>query len=162
VREEGLTIEKLIFLIPFIFGVMLFAFGLFFARLGLTMRASDSRIAAEGVDGEAVIKNQRTVHTDLRNGGGRDEYYITLEFTPNSPGEQTQKVSQETQVSTEDYQHIGPGDKIAIRYLPKQPKELILLSGLHEQGIPFFMNAGIAAMVVGAALLIFGIVIWVR
>ena len=141
---------------------MIFAFGLIFARLGSAMRTFNHRIATEGVDGEAVIKSQRKVHTDLRNGEGRNEYYITIEFTPNSPGEQTQKVSQETQVSAEDYQHISSGDKIAIRYLPKQPKEMILLSGLHEQGVPFFMNAGIAAMVAGAALLILGIVIWVR
>ncbi len=154
--------EKLILLIPLGLGGLLIAFGVFFIRLGMKQRGFDRRIASEGRDAEAVIVQHRQVHVDLRNGGGRDSFYLTFEYTVNAPGNQPNKLTQEIGISSDDYQRFNPGDKLAIRYLPNEPQSAIPLSEVHEQIVPFFMKGGIAGFIVGALMILIGVVAWLR
>jgi Protein of unknown function (DUF3592) len=162
VPSGGLLVEKLILLIPFVLGGVLVAFGWWFIRMGMIMQTFDRQIASEGVDAEAVITDHRKVHVDLRNGGGRNDYYITFEFTVNSPEESSKKITRETQISSDDYQRINPGESVAIRYLPNKPADVILLNGVHEQRVPFFRNGGIAGICGGAVLILISIIAWLR
>ncbi len=149
--------EKLPLLILFVFGGLLCAFGWFFIRLGIAAQGFDRQIASAGTDAEAEVTDHRTIH-----GRGTRSYSITFEYTVNSPGGQPEKITQETDITGADYQRFKPGDKVAIRYMPNAPKEVILRDGIHEQTVPFFLTGGIGGIVAGAVLIIIGIVAWLR
>jgi hypothetical protein len=159
---EDYFMERLVVLIPIVFGVALVAFGTFFIRLGLMARAFDRRIAAQGVDAQATITDHRQVHSDLRGHGVRDDYFITFRYTPKSPGQTPKELTTETEISSDDYDRLNPGDHVTARYLPDSPTEVILLDGVQEQTVPLFFKGGIGGLLVGVLMILLGIFAWLH
>ncbi len=137
-----------------IFGLLLCAFGAFMLYVWRSLRADDRQIAAEGVEGEAEVTDQRTVH-----GRGSSNYYITFKYTVQAPGREPETVTQETEISGPDYQRLQPGAKVAIRYLPNAPKEVSLRDGVRQPGTPKTLIGGIGGIVGGVFLIVLSLYI---
>lgn len=139
---------------PLIFGLLLCAFGALMLYVWRLMRADDRQIAAEGVDGEAEVTDQRTIH-----GRGSSNYYLTFRYTVQAPGKEPETLTQETEVSGPDYQRLPPGAKVAIRYLPTAPKEVSLRGGVRPPGTPKTLIGGLGGIVGGVLLIVLSLYI---
>jgi hypothetical protein len=140
-----------------VIGGLLGAVGLFFVRLGRLAQGFDRQIAAEGTDGEAEVTDHRTVH-----GRGSRSYYITFKYTVSPPGAQPETLTTDAEISSEDYQQLNVGDKVAIRYMPKAPKEVILSGAVRDRTSGSLLITGYGAMAVGAAAALIGLLAWLR
>lgn len=154
--------DRLFLLIPLILGGLLVGFGCFFVRLSWLARSFERQIAKHGLEAEAVITDHRKVHVDLRNGGGRNDYYLSFQYAVPAAEGPLQKITHETQVSADDFERYNPGDRLLIRYLPDRPEEVVVSSGVQEQSVPYFRNAGIAAIGAGALLILISMAAWLR
>lgn len=149
---------RLVILILFlVIGGLLGAFGLFFVRLGMLAQGFDRQIAAEGTDGEAEVADHRIVH-----GRRTRSYYITLKYTASAPGAQPETLTTDAEISSEDYQRLSIGDKVAIRYMPKAPKEAILSGAVRDRTSDSLLITGYGAMAVGAVAALIGFLAWLR
>ena len=149
--------EKLPVIILLVLGVLLCAYGWFSMRLARAAQAFDRQIALGGVDAEAEVTDHQIIH-----GRRTRSYYITFEYTVNSPGGQPEKIAQKTSITGADYQRLNPGDKVAIRYLPNAPTWVMLRGAVEEQTVPAFLTAGIGGIVAGSLLIIIAILAWPR
>jgi hypothetical protein len=149
--------DGLLLLVAFVFGVVLCAFGAAMLRLGSVVAAGDRRIAAEGVDAEGVVTAHRTVP-----GRGGALHYITFAYQAPVPGGQPQRLSQEIELSDEDYQRLGLGEKLPIRFRPSAPQEVMLRGVAHDEGLRNALIGGVGGLVAGALLIVIVLYAWLR
>ena len=149
--------KLVIFILFLVIGGLLGAFGLFFIRLGWLAQGFDRQIAAEGTDGEAEVTDRRTV-----GGRGSRSYYLTFRYTASPPGGQLETLTHEAEISGDDYRGLHPGDKVAIRYLPTAPKEVILSGAIRDRLTPSLFITGYGALAVGVAAALFGLIVGLR
>jgi hypothetical protein len=149
--------DGLLVLVAFVFGVVLCAFGAAMLRLGSVVAAGDRKIAAEGVDAEAVVTAHRTVP-----GRGSDLHQLTFAYQVPGTAGQPQRMSQEIEISEEDFRQLELGDKLPIRYLPSAPQEVILRGVAHDEGLRNALIGGVGGLVAGALLIILCVYTWLR
>ena len=149
--------DGLLLLFAFVFGVVLCAFGAAMLRLGSVVAAGDRKIAAEGVDAEAVITARRTVP-----GRGSDLHFLTFAYQVPASAGQPQRLTQEIEISDDDYRQLGLGDTLPIRYLPSAPREVILRGVAHDEGLRNALIGGIGGLLAGALLIIIVVYAWLR
>ncbi len=149
---------RLVILILFlVIGGLLGAFGLFFVQLGRLGQGFDRQIAAEGTDGEAEVTDHRTVQ-----GRGSRSFYITFKYTASALGAQPEMLTTEAEISSEDYQRLSIGDRVAIRYMPNAPKEVILSGAVRDRTSASLLITGYGTVAAGVAAALIGIVAWLR
>ena len=136
--------------------ILLIWFGRLWSRISTAEKQTDADLAARGVSAQAEVVNHRS------SIGKTSSYYITYQYTVQTPGGTPSTYTSEDAIRGSDYRDLNLGDQITVRYLPDDPKTVRIVSGARPANTAqSYLVSGIILICTGVGLAIFGIILFI-